>query len=338
MFSKHMSNIRDIAKKANVSIATVSRIMNNDPNFHTSEATKKVVYKVIKELNYKPVKKTKMINIGCILSIGSEKYSDPFFTTILSACEAEAEKNNIIISQVRHYSELKNQLIFDEFLNSNLKGLIIMEKLPYDMISAIKEKIPYIVYVDNDEANEEINTVGFDHRYANTMAFNYLIDCGYRRIGIIAESSPITSLDNTIRMASYREVLRNNNIKYDSSIIKDCRCDISECVKQTRELMQLKNPPDVIFVGSDTLASATIGELSRLGYNCPKDIGVMGFNNLIISTHTNPSLTTVDIPMIEIGIKTIKRLIEIMNNKNTENIKISFPTKLIIRNSTRKVD
>ena len=138
-----MSNIRDIAQKANVSIATVSRIINNDPSFHTTEATKKAVNKAIKELKYKPQRKTKMTNIGCILSIGSEKYSDPFFTTILAACEAEAEKNNLIISQVRHYSELKNELIFNEFLNSNLKGLIIMEKLSNDMLNAIKEKILY---------------------------------------------------------------------------------------------------------------------------------------------------------------------------------------------------
>ena len=77
-------------------------------------------------------------------------------------------------------------------------------------------------------------------------------------------------------------------------------------------------------------------ELKRLGYDCPKDIGVMGFNNLAISTHINPSLTTVDIPMVDIGQKTVDRLINIMN-KDKDNYKISFQTKLIIRESTRRV-
>lgn len=332
-----MSNIRDIAKKANVSIATVSRILNNDPSFKASESTKKAIYKAIRDLNYKPVKKTKMTNIGCIMSIGSEKYEDPFFTTILAACETEAEKNNIIISQVRHYSELKNELVFNEFINSKLKGLIIMEKLPTDMLNAIKEKIPNIVYVDNDESTEEINTIGFDHRIANINAFTYLIENGYKRIGIIGESSPVTILEDSIRMSAYREVLRKNNIKYDPSIIKDCKCDVNICIKQAGELMSMKNPPDVLFVGSDTLASAVIAELKRLGYDCPKDIGVMGFNNLAISTHTNPSLTTVDIPMVNIGERTVKRLIEIMDKKDKDNLKILFPTKIIERESTRRI-
>ena len=332
-----MPNIREIAKKANVSIATVSRIINNDPHFHVTEETKKAVNKAIKDLNYKPLKKTKMTNIGCIMSIGSEKYEDPFFTTILSACEAEAEKNNIIISQVRHYSELNNELVFNEFLNSKLKGLIIMEKISADMLNVIKEKIPYIVYVDNDEATEEINTVGFDHRIANINAFNYLIENGYKRIAIIGESSPVTSLDDSIRLSAYREVLRKKNIKYDPSIIKDCKCDVNVCVKQAKELMSMKNPPDVLFVGSDTLACAVIAELKRQGYDCPKDVGVMGFNNLPISTHTTPSLTTIDIPMVDIGERTIKRLIEIMNNKDKDNLKILYPTKIIERESTRRI-
>ena len=331
-----MPNIRDIAKKANVSIATVSRIINNDTSFHTTDETKKAVNKAIKELGYIPQRKAKMTNIGCILSIGSEKYSDPFFTTILAACEAEAEKHNVIVSQVRHYSELKNELIFKQFLNSNLKGLIIMEKISNDMLKAIKEKIPHIVYVDYDEATEEVNTVGFDHRSANINAFNHLIDCGYKRIAIIGESSPVTPLDDSIRMSAYREVLRKNNIKYDSTIIKDCKSDLNTCAKQTRELMELNNPPDVIFAGDDTFANIVIAELKRLGYDCPKDIGVMGFNNLALATHINPSLTTIDIPMVDIGKKTIERLIKLMNKEDRDNYKISFQTKLITRESTRR--
>lgn len=332
-----MANIREIAKKAHVSIATVSRIINNDPAFHTKEATRKAVNKAIEELNYKPQRKVKLTNIGCILSIGSEKYADPFYTNILAACENEAEKHNIIFSHIRHYSELKNELIFNEFLNSGIKGIVIMEKLPSDMLKAIKKKIKNIVYIDYDESSEEDNSIGFDHRIANTKAFDYLVKCGYKRIAVIGESSPVTPFEESIRINAYREVLMKNNIKYDSSIIKDCKSDLNECARLTKELMSLDNPPDVIFVGDDTLANTTIVELKRLGYECPKDIGVMGFNNLSIASHSSPSLTTIDLPMADIGKKAIDRLIEIMNNNDKEKYKISFPTELIIRESTRRI-
>lgn len=332
-----MPNIREIAKKANVSIATVSRIINNDPYFHTKESTKKAVKKAMEDLNYKPQRKAKLTNIGCILSIGAEKYSDPFYTTILASCENEAEKHNIIFSHVRHYSELKNELILKEFLNSGIKGLIIMEKIPNDMLEMIKKKIPYIVYVDYDETTEEVNSIGFDHRIANTKAFDYLIKCGYKRIAVIGESSPVTSFEDSIRMNAYREVLTKNKIKYDRSLIKDCKSDLNKCVEQTRELMSLDNPPDVIFVGDDTLANATLAELKRLGYDCPKDVGVMGFNNLPIASHSIPTLTTIDLPMADIGKKAIERIIEIMNNNDKKKYKISFPTELIVRESTRRI-
>lgn len=332
-----MANIREIAKKTNVSITTVSRILNNDPTFHTKESTRLAVINAVEELKYKPNRKTKITNIGCILSIGAEKYSDPFYTNILASCEYEAEKHNIIFSHVRHFSELQNELIFKEFINSGIKGLVIMEKIPIDMLNKIKKKIPNIVYVDYDETSEEVNSIGFDHRIANTKAFNYLIKCGYKRIAVIGESSPVTPLEDSIRMNAYREVLMKNKIKYDPSIIKDCKSDLNLCVEQTRELMSLDKPPDVIFVGDDTLANATIVELKKLGYNCPKDIGVMGFNNLPIATHSDPSLTTVDLPMVEIGKKAIERLIEIMNNNDKETYKISYPTELIIRESTRRI-
>lgn len=332
-----MANIREIAKKANVSIATVSRIINNDPRFHTKESTKKAVKKAIDELNYQPQRKTKLTNIGCILSIGAEKYSDPFFTSILASCEIEAEKHNIIFSHVRHYSELKNELILQEFLNSDIKGLIIMEKLPNDMLETIKKKISNIVYIDYDESTEDVNSVGFDHRIANTKAFDYLIQCGYRRIAVIGESSPVTHFVDSIRMSAYREVLAKNKIEFDPTIVKDCNSDLNVCAKQTQELMSLDNPPDVIFVGDDTLANTALAELKRLGYDCPKDVGVMGFNNLPIASHSNPTLTTIDLPMADIGKKAIERIIEIMNNNDRKKYKISFPSELIVRESTRRI-
>lgn len=332
-----MANIRDVAKKAGVSITTVSRILNNDPSFKTTEETRNLIFKAIKDLKYTPVTKNNKIHIGFILAETSEKYSDAFCTTILAACEEEAARRNMAITQVRDYSELCNPLMLQDFINGDLKGLITMERLPNDMLETIKKKIPSIVYIDYDEALEEINTVGFDHRFANINAFNYLISCGYRRIGLIVESSPIDPYEESIRLMTYREVLRRNNIKYDGALVKDCACDIDKCIEQTHELMSLENPPDVIFAASDTLASAVLSELTRLGFNCPKDVGVMGFNNNQISLHTVPSLTTTEIPMKDIGKIAIRRLCEVMSSKTNYNLKISLPTKLIVRESTRRV-
>lgn len=331
-----MPNIRDVAKKANVSIATVSRVLSNDESFHTTKKTKNAIFKAIKDLNYVPNRKIKAIDVGCILSIASEKYSDPFFTNILSACEEEAKKYNLNITQIKHFSELSDPITLQNFVHSNLKAVIIMEKIPENIVRVLNEYIPYIIYVDYDESYQLVNTVCFDHRYADLSVFNYLLDAGYKRIAIIEESSVIESVFESVRVKTYRDVLRRNNIKFDESLVRDCKGDIDECIKQTQELMKLKIPPEVIFVSGDTLAIETLNELIRLGYKVPEDIGVVGFNNLPISKRSNPPLTTVEIPMEEIGKKTIKRLVEIMKGDNLYVQKISLPTKLIIRGSTRR--
>lgn len=331
-----MSNIRDVAKKANVSIATVSRVLSNDETFHTTSKTKKAIFKAIKDLNYVPNRKIKSIDVGCILSIASEKYADPFFTNILSACEEEAKKYNLNITQVKHFFELSNPITLQNFVHSNLKAVIIMEKIPENIINILKNYIPYIIYVDYDESYELVNSVCFDHRYADLSVFNYLLNAGYKRIAIIEESSVITSVYDSVRVLTYRDVLRRNNIEYDENLVRDCKGDIDECIRQTQKLMKLDTPPEVIFVSGDTLAVETLNELVRLGYKVPEEVGVVGYNNLPISEHSNPPLTTVEIPMKEIGKKTIKRLVEIMRGDDAYPQKISLPTKLIIRESTRK--
>lgn len=333
-----MANIRDVAKKAGVSITTVSRILNGDVDFKTSPQTRDAVNKAIKELNYSPTTKINKMHIGVILPVTGDKYSDPYVTTILQSLEEEAEKRNMAIVQTRNYSELTNPIVFNDFINSDIRGVVCMERLPADIYKKVKAKIPAMIFVDDDEDSDIINTVGFSHAHVAAKVMRYLLDeCGYERIAIIGESDAIQAPEEQMELALYREFLRRRDIKYDSSIIKDCHGDITEAMKITDELMNLKNPPDCIWANCDQIAAAVINELTRLGYKCPKDVGVFGCNNNPIAQHTVPSISTIQIPMKEMGIIAIDRLFYLVHKRDIFPVNVHIPTELVIRESTRKV-
>ncbi len=331
-----MATIRDVAKDAGVSIATVSRVLSGDKFFRVKDSTRKNIMDSVQKLNYKiPISETTRLHFGCVLADTTYKYGDPFFMEILQAMEEECESNNMMISINKSYQELEDPHHLQEFLNSDLSGVFLMEHVSPTVMTALKAHIPHIIFIDNDEPEYVFNNVGFDHTTANWQVMNYLLSKGYRRIGIISGGSQKVSLDGSLRIIAYREMLRQSNIKFDPSLVKDCKWDLDICKRQTEELMSMQNPPDAIFAGSDSLASVVLGTLYSMGYRCPKDVGVIGFNNIDLSSHMVPPLTTVEVPTEDIGRAAIKRMHQLVNGDDTSIMRILFPTKIIERKSLR---
>ena len=136
-------------------------------------------------------------------------------------------------------------------------------------------------------------------------------------------------------MVIYREMLRRAGLEYDEKLVKDCGWDLDLCKQQTQELMRLPKPPDAIFAGSDSLASVVLGTLYADGYRCPRDVGVIGFNNIDLSSHLVPPLTTIEVPTADIGKAAVERMIQVIKDKDSSIRRILFPTKLIERKSLK---
>ncbi|MCE5235126.1 MAG: LacI family DNA-binding transcriptional regulator [Clostridiaceae bacterium] len=336
-----MANIREVAREAGVSITTVSRILSGDAGFKATALTRQSVEEAAQRLGYarnsrRP--KKERIRLGCILALTAEKYSDPFFMAILAALEEECDRQGAVISVIRNYNELKNPVVIEELFRAGLSGVFLMERVPKAMLDHIGANIPNIVFIDNDEADYQFDGVGFDHSEANWKVMRCLIDHGYRRIAIMSGSSPNEPFSDSIRLVTYREALRRAGLFYDESLVKDCAWDLNLCAAQTRELISLKSPPDAIFAGSDSLASAILGALYAMGLRCPDDVGVIGFNNINLSAHLAPPLTTIGIPTHEIGVAAVQRLMDMIQGRGGCKRKILFPTELIMRASLREAN
>lgn len=333
-----MANLRDVAKVAGVSLASAARVLSEDPTFKVAPQTKENIYNAAKELNYiykkKNSKKNPQWKVGFILALTSEKYSDPFFTSILSAAEEAAENSGIKPVIARNYNEIRNQDMLNELLELNLDGLILMEKLPEDIFNKLKDNIPSIIGIDPFLPG--INSISFDAIEAAMLVMDYFFSTGCEKIAYIGGASQNEKFDTSLRMMAYRESLRRHEIEYKEEWVKDCNWDLELCGKYTEELLTSDNPPDAIFAGSDTLASVILGKIFALGLKCPEDISVIGFNNLPMSAHTIPPLTTVEVPTKQIGQLAIKRLHDILDGSDNQVMNISLPVKLVIRESTKE--
>ena len=331
-----MATIRDVAKKAGCSIATVSRVLSGDTEFKVTDETRKKISEAANALGYSiPVRSVKREKIGCILSITAEKYSDPFFMDILSAIEKECEKRNYSIAGIKTYSELLNPVVFQEFLELDLEAVILMEHVEGELLDRLKEKIPIIIFIDNDYNDYRFHSVGFDHALANAQVMKCLLERGYKRIGLISGSIPGEPLEDSVRLKVYRSYLEKAGIEYDPLLIRDCLWDKDLCRKETREILCLEDPPDAIFAGSDSLAEAVLSEIHEQNLKCPGDVGVIGFNNLDSVNYMIPKLTTVSIPTACLGEEAVRLISEIMETPDYPVRKVLFPTELMIRDSLR---
>lgn len=331
-----MSTIRDVAKYAGVSIATVSRILSEDVNYKATEQTRKRVKDATIALNYTHKRRQQKVeakNICCILSMTAEKYADPYFSSILTALESRLMEHNCVITAVRNYSELSNPQKLDLTFGRDLDGIVIMDDLPEDVFRYICSRVQYVVGCDTAYGN--LDNIGFDLFNASVQAVKHLIDRGYQKIAYVGGAN-LKDFRGDKRQIAIRSTLELAGLEYRPQWMLDCKWDIGICLKFVRELLSVpeENRPDAIFVGNDTLASAALPLIREMGFTVPNDVAVIGFNNDSISSYTFPELTTVAIPVQEMGKTTADVLYSRICGDTGMVRNIVFPTELVIRSST----
>lgn len=329
-----MATIRDVAKEASVSITTVSKILSNDPSFHVSDTTRKRVMQAVKSLNYKYAEKKSQIRIGCIMSL-TYSYSDPYFSDILSGIQTYCASHNAFISLIVSYSQLRDSKSDLEKQLQELDGFIITD-LPEGKFEFITKLNKKIVFVDNYISG--YCNIGYNDIYANLLIMEHLINCGYRKIAYIGGPSGTTDFLSNPRLMIYREVLRRNDISYEPDLIYDCGWDNKLCALQVRELLSRHPDTQVIFAGSDSLAITVLAQLKEFNLQCPKDIGIVGFNDIMLAKSFTPPLTTVRLPSIEMGKLAAKMLIQQIKTNTILNQQILLPVELKVRESTRNIN
>jgi len=333
------STIKDVAKKANVSIATVSFVINNSK--HISAETKNRVLKAIKSLKYHPSKSAinlvsgKTGNIGFILTDDHFLRTEPFYTRIFLGTEFEARSEGFYILLTSISPDFNENDPLPRFIfNKSIDGVIIAGKVPQNLIERISSYNLPTVFIDYIPPMNCCSLVLIDNTQGGIMAADHLISLGHKNIAFIGGDIKHPSMSD--RLNGYKQALNNASIPIKSNlIVTDAKYpDRQNGYNSAKKLFKKNNNITAVFAGNDAMAIGVLNYLKDNGYKVPGDVSLIGFDDVEADLMLNPPLSTIRVPKIEMGSEALRLMVNNIKNKKTLNKKILVPVELIKREST----
>ena len=343
-----MATIKEIAKRAGVSTATVSYVLNGTKKISTETISR--VNEAIKELNYAPNTIAMNLRKGKTCTIGVITEDLRCFPTpeILNGIGEALEDANyqMVVHDLHLYGKIwPDYTKIDKYKARIDKGVQVLRQ---SMVSGIiyvcmhdRElshlieplDIPLVYAYSNCTSDESYIT--YDDFNSGKNMVQHLIDLGHRDIAVIGgyHHSYVTQL----RLNGAKLALKENGLKLPEEYIKYGDFEYHSGYEMTLELLRLKNPPTAIFAMNDIMAAGSYKACSELNIRIPEDISIVGYDNRDISRYLNPSLTTMGLPLQDIGKQALTVLLDSINDEKTSPKQAILPCQIITRSSARKL-
>lgn len=325
--------IMDIAKKANVSKTTVSMVLNNKA-INVSEETRENIFRIVKEMNYIPntvarsLSTNKTNTIGIILP----DIENPFFAMMAKTIENTAEKLNYNVILCNSYNSTDKEEKYVKLLISKLVDGVIFASggKSEDNLNILKEnKIPFVLVDRYVESINEYSGVFCSNEQGIKLGVEYLYSKNKRKIAFVTGHKSLKI--GEIRYNAFKKVAEQLGV-YDEKLIVEDDFTIEGGMNSTRKLLALNKTIDAIFYSSDVMALGGFKVLIREGYKVPKDISILGYDNINVSSILEPELTTIAQPIYEMGEKACELLVNMINGA-TEKQVVSLYATLIERDT-----
>jgi len=334
--------IKDVAKAANVSIATVSLVMHNHRRI--SKDTKVKVMEVIEKLNYRPSRSARGLvsrrtgNVGFILTNDHFLRTEPFYTHIFIGTEIEARDHDfyILLNTIDSHFTEKDQL--PRFiLDKNVDGVIVAGKVSNILIDKLSSLSLPVVYIDYVPSNKNSSTVLVDNIMGGKIATNHLIKLGHRNIGFIGGDIEHPSISD--RYKGYRQAIEAEGLPMGSNLIETLEDYPARTngYNAAKRLFSINPDITAVFACNDAMALGVINYLKDRGLRIPQDISVIGFDDVVSESTVDPPLCTVKVPTVEMGMEAMKLISSHLKNFNGYPQKVMVPVELVVRQSTRKL-
>jgi LacI family transcriptional regulator len=331
--------MKDIAAHAGVSKATVSRVVNNDPNVAPELRTR--VLKAIQELGYQPNRAAQRLRAGSsdVIGLMVSDIQNPFFTSVVGGVEemAYAHQMSILLCNTNEdYS--RQQMYFDVLQAEQVAGLILVPTPLTDAKSfrrLTQANIPTIL-LDRRIDGLDTDAVVVDNARGAYLAVKHLIELGHSRIAMIAISATLTT--GRERQQGYYDAMNEAGLPIEARLIKvgaptgDSRED--DGYHLTRELMQAPNPPGALFVSNNMITLGTLRALRELNIRVPQDLAVVSFDDMPWSAELCPPLTAIAQPTYDLGREAVHLLIRRLAEPKAPYRTVTLQTRLIVRESS----
>lgn len=328
-----MSSIKDVARAAGVSTATVSHVINKT-RFVSDEITARV-QRAIEECRYYPNAAARSLASGRsrILGLIISDITNPFFPELVKAIEAEAFEQgyDVVLSNTNYEPERTSHYV-QRFIERKVAGVALMtSEMDKSLVEELARRKVSVVFLDSGEAGLHMSNLRVAYDAGIKQAILHLVELGHRNIAFISGPTHLRSARRRLEafrctmqavLPEVEERIYYGNFKVDGG--KSSATDI----------LAAKNLPTAVIAANDLTAFGAISEFRRAGLSVPRDISVIGFDDIDFASLTEPGLTTVNLPRRELGRLAVEALLTTLSSPTRHGVELIIPTRLVVRQST----
>ncbi|WP_010677125.1 LacI family DNA-binding transcriptional regulator [Bacillus timonensis] len=323
-----MATIRDVSKLAQVSVATVSRVLNGG---YVNHETKKRVTNAMQQLNYKPSMIAQSLNSkkSKTIALVIPNITNPYFSNLAKAVDDVAKENGYKVllfntddkdENIDYYLNIARQKYIDGLIMATpLKDYKSQSDVPIVVLDRVKDK--------------SVDSVVSNNRNGGKIATQHLIDIGCRKIAHIKGTQDITTAQE--RYQGYLEVLSEYNL-INESLVVEGNFDLDSAKDATGKLLLEQPDIDGIFAGNDLMAVGALKAIKKMGKRIPEDVALIGFDGIDFSRYTEPELSTIAQPIYDMGALSTRVLLDKINGLSKDITFHELDVSLIKRGSTKR--
>ncbi|KXU84737.1 LacI family transcriptional regulator [Caballeronia megalochromosomata] len=337
MAQKKRTTLRELAESIGVHSSTVSRVMNPETRHLISADVVERVLKAASQQNYSPnrIAATLRTKRSGIVGVVLPDIANPVFPPILKGIEDElARKGLIPLIANAEGSKARQRFVIDQMVGRHVDGLILATSARNDPVleHCLEEGLPVVV-VNRSEESGRVSCVVSDNRIAMRLAVSHLVALGHRRIAHIAGPAELST--GFERRKGFVESMRDAGLK-------EAECPIADAAAYSREagrvaceaLLGVSRKITAIVAANDLLALGCYDALGARKLRCPADISVVGHNDMPLMDAVSPALTTVRIPLYDMGVRAAGLMLDTLDARATGSVNVVLRPELIVRAST----
>ena len=329
-----MPTIHDVAKRAQVSTATVSRVLSSPEK--VLEATRRRVLKAVSELGYSPNASAKSLRTLTTkkLLVTVPYIANPFFSLIIQGIEEAAQREGYaVVLGDTHWDPGLEERYGDMLLRREVDGLIFLGHTVGKSLSTLIKQgaMPPIVNGCEYSRRLGVPSAHVDNEAAALEAMSHLYGLGHKHIGVV--TGPLASPLSRDRLRGVQRCARDNAKARQLTVVQG-DFSIDSGIAAAAQLLAQEVQPTAIFAFNDEMAIGVLDYVHRVGLSVPENMSVIGFDDIRFARYVRPALTTISQPMLDIGRETVRLLLGVLQGTITTPVSITLPHKLEIRAST----
>ena len=330
-------NIAEIARRASVSTATVSRTLNQSGPVKAATARK--VWRAVTELNYVPNSHARTLVSGRSRMIGVlvSDITNPFFPELLRSFETgAAEKQYDLLVTSTDYETSRMNTCLRRMLERKVDGVAIMtSEMDLGLIKELSRRGVPMVFMDVGQVGPKMSHVAIDYGNGVRQAVDHLADLGHRRIAFI--SGPLQLHSARTRLQAFREAMRARGLDPEKKLIREGTHTAEGGRDAMTALLRPSHRPTAVISSNDWTAIGALNAVAAAGLRVPQDISLVGFDDIPLASYTNPPLTTVRMSASDVGTVAFRALFGLISGERIEGDVYQIPTQLVARGSSAKI-